>query len=342
MAATTFGPLLGPIISGFISVVTWRWTFWVGLCVAGAAWIPLIFLPETFAPIILVKRARKLREETGNPNIFAPMELENNSLKQMLTVTLTRPVRMIFFEAIVGFTCIYISLAYAIFYLFFEAYPIIFQGIYGMNTGVSGLAFLPIGVGAVIACFLFLFYDSFLQRAKKRNAPWSKREEYRRLPLACIGGPLYVVSLFWLGWSAGRTHWIVPMLAGVPFGIGFLFIFMALLNYLTDAYEIFAASAMAASSTCRSVFGALLPLAARPMYTRLGVDWASSLLGFLSLGMTIIPFTFIIYGDRIRANSKFCQYLAERKKGMLQAEADEDPDSQDVGEKEKAAAAEEV
>ena len=103
------------------------------------------------------------------------------------------------------------------------------------------------------------------------------------------------------------------MLAGIPFGMGFMLIFMSLLNYVTDAYMIFAASAMSATSICRSVFGAVLPLAARPMYQKLGIPWASSLLGFLSLGMSIIPFAFIKYGDRLRANSTFCQELQRRK-----------------------------
>ena len=103
------------------------------------------------------------------------------------------------------------------------------------------------------------------------------------------------------------------MLAGIPFGIGFMLIFMSLLNYVTDAYEIFAASGMSATSCSRSVFGAVLPLAARPMYQKLGIPWASSLLGFLSLGMSIIPFAFIKYGDRLRANSTFCQELKGRK-----------------------------
>ena len=104
------------------------------------------------------------------------------------------------------------------------------------------------------------------------------------------------------------------MLAGVPFGTGFILIFGSLLNYVTDAYEIYAASANAATSCCRSIFEAVLPLAAAPMYTSLGVAWASSLLGFLSLAMCIISFAFIKYGSRIRANSKFCQELKERKK----------------------------
>jgi len=123
-----------------------------------------------------------------------------------------------------------------------------------------------------------------------------------------------VASLFWLGWTSRPSiPFYVPMLAGVPFGMGFVLIFMALLNYLTDAYEIFAASAMSASSCTRSIAGAVLPFAATPMYTRLGVPWASSLLAFLSLGMCVVPFGFMGWGDRIRGGSRFCNYLKERK-----------------------------
>lgn len=114
---------------------------------------------------------------------------------------------------------------------------------------------------------------------------------------------------------------MVPVAAGLPFGIGFVLIFVALLNYLADAYEIFAASAMAATSCSRSIFGAVLPFAGLPMYNKLGIAWASSLLGFLSLAMSIIPFVFINYGDRIRAGSPFCQELKERKQDVAAAQA---------------------
>lgn len=305
--------MLAPLISGFVSPVSWRWTFWVGLMLAGGSLIILLFLPETFAPTLLKRRAARLRQQTGNMNIHSPYEFEKKSAKQMVTVVLMRPLNMIAFEAIVLFTCLYLSLAYAIFYLFFEAYPLIFQGLYGMSTGISGLAFLPILGGAMLALVIFLYYDVVFRRAQRDRKSWAFIEEYRRLPLACLGGPLYVISLFWLGWtSRNDVHWSVPMMAGVPFGIGFMLIFMALLNYITDAYEIFAASAMAASSFSRSLFGALLPLAAKPMYQRLGISWASSLLGFLSLAMTMIPFAFLKYGDRIRANSRFCNELKAR------------------------------
>ncbi|MCJ1461433.1 hypothetical protein MMC07_000030 [Pseudocyphellaria aurata] len=322
MAATTMGPQLAPVVSGFVSTVSWRWSFWVALIVAGFSLSLLIFTPETYGPTILRHRARRLRKETGDLRIFAPIELEKKGTREMITVILMRPLRMLIFESIVLFTCLYLSLAYSIFYLFFVAYPLIFHGIYGMSTGVLGLAFLPIGLGAFIACGIFVCYDIVLRRAKKANAPWSSIEEYRRLPLACFGGSLYVVSLFWLGWTANsQIHWAVPLMAGLPFGIGFVLIFMALLNYLADAYEIFAASAMAASCLTRSVFGAVLPFAGLPMYRKLGIPWATSLLGFLSLAMTIVPFAFIKYGNRIRAGSKFCRELQERKQEMEEVRA---------------------
>lgn len=99
---------------------------------------------------------------------------------------------------------------------------------------------------------------------------------------------------------------------------------MAMLNYLTDAYETFAASAQGIASTCRSVFGALLPLTSKSMFNALGIHWACSLLAFLSLGMAIIPFAFIKYGDRIRANSKFCQELKMLKAQQKEYEAEEE------------------
>ncbi|KAI9932119.1 hypothetical protein ASPWEDRAFT_51156 [Aspergillus wentii DTO 134E9] len=314
MAATTVGPIFGPLVSGFVSEYSWRWAFWFGLICAGVTLPMTILMPETYRPIILQRRAIKLRKETGNPNIMSPLDLKGQSLKQTLAVNLKRPFQMLFYEAITSCSCFYLALAFAIFYLYFQAYPIIFQGIYGMDSGYSGLCFLPIGIGAVIACFIFVWYDGYLARAKARNAKWAYIEEYRRLPLACIGGPLYVLSLFWIGWTASpKIHWVVPLLSGIPFGTGYLLIFMAMINYVTDAYETYSASALSAATFTRSTLGAVLPLAAKPMFDRLGVHWACTLIAFLSMGVTVIPFVFIRYGDRIRCNSRFCQELQALK-----------------------------
>ena len=87
----------------------------MGFIIAGVCLILVFLLSETYGPTILKHRAQKMRKETGNPNIFASIELEKKGVRQMMTVTLTRPLRMIAFEAIVLFTCAYLSLAYAIF-----------------------------------------------------------------------------------------------------------------------------------------------------------------------------------------------------------------------------------
>jgi multidrug resistance protein len=128
MAATTCGPVMGPFISGFLSTISWRWTFWFGLILAGITLPFLIAMPETYLPVLLQRKAGRLRKQTGNQEMSAPSELEKKGTRHMITVVLTRPIRMIFQESIVLFSCLYLSLAYAIFYLYFQAYPIIFQG----------------------------------------------------------------------------------------------------------------------------------------------------------------------------------------------------------------------
>ncbi|KAI8314216.1 Citrinin biosynthesis cluster MFS transporter mrr1 [Colletotrichum sp. SAR11_240] len=320
MVMTTFGPLFAPIVSGFCSTsIGWRWSFWVALIYAGLTLLPLVFLPETYGPVLLVRRARKIRKADPSlaASVVAPSELERTDFKQLATVVLTRPLRMIFFEPIVSCTCAYLALVYTIFYMSFQAFPIIFQKLYGLSPGVAGLAYLPIGGGALLAVPVFLAWERWHLRAQAAGHTWAKQEEYRRLPLACVGGPLFFVSLFWLGWSArDGVSYVVPMLAGLPFGAGFMLIFIALLNYLTDAYEVFAASANAAASTSRSLLAVVLPLATTPMFNKLGIAGACSLLGGLSAVMCVIPFVFIWKGEEIRAGSRFCIALRERKEEM--------------------------
>ena len=74
-------------------------------------WPFFFFFPETYAPVILKHRARRLRKETGDETIIAPIELEKTDFSHIITVVLTRPVRMICFEPLVLFTCLYLSYA---------------------------------------------------------------------------------------------------------------------------------------------------------------------------------------------------------------------------------------
>lgn len=317
MAGSVCAPLIAPSMSGYISqATTWRWTFWGGLILAGLSWIPLIFLPETYGPVLLVRRAKQLRKqalETGkaNPKIFAPMELEHKSWQATVVAIFSRPFKMFFTELIVLTTCLYQAITYAVFYMFFQTYPVIFNGIYRMEPGVMGLMYLPIGAGIIGGLIIVRLWESFLERARKSGKLWAFKEEYRRLPLVCLGGPLFVIALFWLGWTAREDiHWIVPCLSGIPFGVGNFAGTIALMNYLSDAYGIHSASVMAAASCTRSILGAALPLVSGQMYRALSVGWATSLIGFVGVVMCGVPFAFIYYGPAIRERSKFCKSLA--------------------------------
>ena len=84
-------------------------------------------LAESFGPVLLARRARATRA-SGSGEVFADIELEAKGVKHMFTVTIARPILM-FAEPIVACACLYLALEYAVFYLFFEAYPIVFQGI---------------------------------------------------------------------------------------------------------------------------------------------------------------------------------------------------------------------
>ncbi|CAN8104551.1 unnamed protein product [Discula destructiva] len=346
MATTVFGPLLAPIIGGFASpTIGWRWTFWIGLVWAALSAIPLLLLRETYAPVLLVHRARRLRKE-GPPHladtIIAAHERIPLNFHQLATRVLTRPLAMLVGEPIVTATCAYLALVYAIFYMTFEAFPIIYVDLYGLSLGVEGLCFLPIGLGALCALPVFFAWDAYLKRAVAEGRAWTRREEYRRLPLACLGGPLFVVSLFWLGWSARMdVPFYAPMFSGVPFGMGFMLTFMALLNYLTDAYEIYAASANAAASCSRSLLATVLPFASAPMFARMGIAGACSLLGGLSCLMCVIPFVFIWKGEKLREASGFCRMLraareATEKEASRETDGDvlrtEGPNRKGVGE----------
>ena len=123
MAGTTFGPCLAPSLSGFISEnVTWRWVWWTALIIAGITLPALVFMPESYVPKLTREKAERMKKETGNQNIVAKSDLNKKSWNYVVTVVMTRPFRMLFQEAIVFFTCAYLSVIYGIYYLTFQAW----------------------------------------------------------------------------------------------------------------------------------------------------------------------------------------------------------------------------
>jgi len=270
-----------------------------------AFFLDLFFLEETYPPVILISKAAELRRRTKNWGIHAKQEEIEIDFRELINKNFSRPLRLLVTEPIVLLLSIYMAFIYGLLYLFLTAYPIVFQQIHGFNGGVGGLPYFGMIIGMLISgVYIVLTQPSYNRKLAANNGipvpEW-------RLPPVIYGGISFAGGLFWFGWSGYRAdiHWIVPTLSGLLTGFGLLSIFLQSLNYLVDAYLMFAASAIAANTFLRSLAGAGFPLFSQYMFKALGVNWAGTLLGCVALLLVPIPVAFLVYGHRIRERSAF-------------------------------------
>lgn len=321
--APFLGPVFGPIIGGFaVKQHSWEWSQWVLLIFSGAI-MPLLFLcPETLKHVVLKKRA------TERGIKLEKLKWSFGLVKMVATIFLFRPVEMIVVEPIVCLTSIYVAFVFAVLFGFFQAYPVIFRGIYGMESGVSGLPFLGVGVGLIIGVLGFIMFDLHIFHPKNEDGTRGKFDENgepdegtpeSRLIVAAIGSLFLPVSLFWLAWTSRESiHWIAPTLAGVPFGFGLIWVFFGIVLYYSMTYPAKClASALATNNVLRYSLASVFPLFVFDMYEELKVDWATSVFAFVSLAMVPLPFVFYKFGSKFRQNSK---YSFEAEARMLEAE----------------------
>ena len=197
-------------------------------------------------------------------------------------------------------------------------------------------AFLGVAVGMIIAVGYSIIDNKRYVKISREYDGFAPPES--RLPTCMVGGVSLTIGLFWFAWTNSPSiHWMVSIAAGVPFGFGMVLVFLSIMNYLIDAYVIFAASVLAANSVLRSLFGAAFPLFTTQMYANLGIHWASSVPAFLALACVPFPFLFYKYGPAIRER---CKYAAEAAQFMrqLQQGKEEGESSSEVAEKEQEAA----
>jgi hypothetical protein len=196
------------------------------------------------------------------------------------------------------------AIIYGTLYLFFAAFPIVFQKQRGWNAGEGGLAFLGIAVGLLSAFGYIIPDNNRYVKMQGRNGGRAPPES--RLPPCLVGSVALPVGLFWFAWTCQPSaHYMVSIAAGVPFGFGMNLVFLAIMNYLIDSYTIYAASVLAANSVLRSLCGAAFPLFTRHLYEKLGANWATSVPAFLALACVPFPFLFYYYGASIRIRCKF-------------------------------------
>ncbi|KAE8307128.1 major facilitator superfamily domain-containing protein [Aspergillus transmontanensis] len=276
----TNGPVYGPIIGGFVfEHLGWRWTNWIVLIIGGVVLVLIASVKETYAPVILKRRATRKREESQDP-------------------------KCMFWDG-------YVAIVYGVLYLCFVAYPIAFQQERGWSPGIGGLSFVGIGVGVLIAIACEPLFRKVINLHHKDPETGMVQPE-AMVSIVFFGATLLAIGQLWFSWTCTpNVHWLVPILAGVPFGVGNACVLIYASNYIARSYGIYAASALAGNMLTRSIMGAILPLAGPSMYKALGLNWASTILGIVEAVCISIPVVFYFNGHRIRKASPFIKEMVK-------------------------------
>ena len=192
-------------------------------------------LEETHAPVITGKQLASIRQSDTEPTIdeTTPLNpdiasrrpgLETETTETNTTSGLAqafeRPLKLLFLSPVCASCSVAIALTAGTTNLIFASLGRIFQEQYGFSTSASGLVYLGVTTGFLLAAFVFGGTSDHISRLlAQRNH--GKIEPEFRLPAMFVGLPLIVVGLLWYGWTAmNRVFWTVPTLGLNIVGLG--------------------------------------------------------------------------------------------------------------------------
>ncbi|KAJ5184800.1 Major facilitator superfamily domain general substrate transporter [Penicillium cf. griseofulvum] len=311
-AIITFtGPLVGPVPGAFAvnaKSVSWRWVDWMTIIFAGLVLIPVVlFLPETYSPILLYWKAKELRHMTGDDRYRSPLEFRKATFAQRMRTSLYRPFVLFVTEPIIMIHSLSLSLLFLVMYTFIAGFVSIYQKANHFSATSTALAFLGIEVGVLFSALTIPISMWLLRREiyRSRSRGQHRPEPEISLYMAMFGAPCISISLFWMAWTArlSISFWS-PLVASVFFGFGTLCVFVSGYQYVADAFEAHAASALSCLQMTRLVTAGAMAIVAELMYNRLGVAWTLTLLGCLSLFFVPVPYLLYWKGHKIRSWSR--------------------------------------
>lgn len=316
--AINLGPIIGPVIAGYLTdSLGFRWMLWIVVILAGATFaFTLIFLEETYAPVIAIRETRlKRRGHTvSSPVLWQVLKQRFYfvaipvSPKSLITDHLSRPLRLLVKSPVCALLSVAMAMAYGYLYLLFTSFGITFINVYREKPSSAGLNYLAFAVGTIIGLlFTGAIMDKIYVRLTQREADATSSSSARgrpefRIPLLVPGAILMPCGLLLYGWAAQRRlHFIVADVGIAIFGFSFMSVFMSIQLYLLDAFK-YVASATGAANMVRCLFGAFLPLAGPPLFENLGIGWGCSLLALVSAVIGIpMPYILWTYGQQLRS-----------------------------------------
>ncbi|KAJ6621478.1 major facilitator superfamily domain-containing protein [Mycena sp. CBHHK59/15] len=305
------GPITGPVIGGFAAQAkSWRWPMMELVWISAFALVFLcVLLPETHGPTILLRRAKRLRALTGNPELKTVTERSevDETVGQIVYAALVLPF-VLAKEPVLVFANVYLGFVYAIFYLWFEAFPLVFTDIYHFNEGISGLPFLGFLVSGTITYTVYCLYQMYHIAPRYARAAAANKEmpPEIKLEIGLMASIFIPTSVLIFGFaSKASIHWIVPIIGAALYLPGIYLVFQSILTYITAAYPAYGAPVLAANDLFRSSIASVFPLFGRALFTNLGLGPGSALLAGLSFFLMAVYWLLLRYAHVLRQRSKY-------------------------------------
>jgi len=279
---------------------------WVTLIISGFAFIiTVLWLPETYLPVLLDWKASHIRRVTADQR-YVSTHAERESfavrLKQIL-LTSARFIR----EPVIVVLGAFLVLLYILLFTFLSGFEYIFKDTYNLSQGLYGSCFASIAVGATSFTLTAPALYSWARRRTEHVRGAKVAPEYRLWP-AMMAAPFLPISLFWLGWTSNpRISIWSSLLACFFFGVVLIAIYTSSYEYIIDSYGPHAAAALATITMTRYLIAGGMVMAARPMFEALGVHWTMTFLGCLAAILTPGPFLLKRYGEQLRKKSPYAR-----------------------------------
>ncbi|KAF1961049.1 MFS general substrate transporter [Byssothecium circinans] len=303
------GAAVGPIIGGFMAGrTTWRWMFWsTSIFQVVMILVSFTAFKETYAPVILKRRAAKLRKTTGDERyctIHEHLE-EKKPVWSILWKALSRPLRLLAFHPLIQAASIISAFYYGLLYILLSSFSQLWTERYNISVEISGLHYLAIAGGELAGSQIGGYVlDKAYARIQARH-PDTALEPESRILLALPGAILAPLFLVFYGWTAEyRVHWIVVDMAIFLVCFATQFISIAQQAYMMDVYHEHTSSALAAGQFPRSLCSFLFPLFTPTMYNVLGYGWGNSSVALAGLVLGL-PASLLLwkFGKRMRMKS---------------------------------------
>ena len=225
----------------------------------------------------------------------------------MIKTCLVRIGRMLFSECIVISLTLWMSFTWGVLFIFMQSIPQNYADVYSFSPRSTAFVETALSVGMVIGTLVAPFFIHFYLRSGKRNGQGrGSPVPEARLYISIPGTLLFTTGILWYGWTMHPSlHPMLPTAGLVLIGFGVFAVYFSVSTFLIDAYEKYAASALAAATFGRGIFSAFLPLSSQAIFLKLGIKWASTLLGGVALLLSAVPVLLVWKGNEVRRRSPF-------------------------------------